>query len=398
MFDVTIEQKVLMKALEYLEPTVGKNSNSLGDNCISMRTTGNGSLEMYTTNTIEFTKLEAIVGTGGNTQEQAPLVDFKRFKAIIGSIPQNEHVSLKASVNDLLINFSLKPTPVKLVGCVNGMLPLPSTSTATDLLTIPKSLIEEALNCACGIITDSTSAPIYNCVRIATSGINVEVTGLDFSGKRTFVKTGVATNNNPTGSVLVEASKLKKAMKIYEDFYEMEFNMSNSIVAINGTDPVPQWQQKTVGMITDIVYIARRINGVYPVNIAQNFVPAPIEFSEINKEEVLNAIARVKAIEDKTVSNDTIQFEVVGNTATISLSSAYGNVEDKIVAENTINSQLTGVFKYAHLSDIMKSINGDTFEFGVLPNHPAHYVIKSKGSNDVMFTIAGVVGQQNATP
>ena len=323
MFDITIEQKVLMKALEYLEPTVGKNANSLGDNCVSMRTTGNGSLEMYTTNTVEFTKLEAIVGAGGNTQEQAPLVDFKRFKAIIGSIPQNEHVSLKASVNDLLINFSLKPTPIKLVGCANGMLPLPTMPTAVDMLSIPKSLVEEALNCACGIITDSTSAPIYNCVRIATSGISVEVTGLDFTGKRTFVKTGVATNNNPTGVVLVEASKLKKAMKVYEDFYEMEFNMSNNLVMINGADPIPQYQQKAAGMITDIAYFARRINGVYPVNIAQNFVPAPVEFSEINKEEVLNAIARVKAIEDKTVSNDTIQFEVVGNAATISLTSAH---------------------------------------------------------------------------
>ena len=398
MFDITIEQKVLMKALEYLEPTVGKNANSLGDNCISMKTTGTGSLEMYTTNTIEFTKLEAIVSAGGNTQEQAPLIDFKRFKAIIGSIPQNEHVSLKANVNDLLINFSLKPTPIKLVGCVNGMLPLPSFQTGVDNISIPKALVEDALNCACGIIVDSTSAPIYNCVRIATNGIGVEVTGLDYSGKRTFVKTGTATNNNTTNNVLIEASKLKKAMKIFEDFYEMEFDMSSNVVMINGADPVPLIQQKAAGMITDIVYYARRINGVYPVNIAQNFVPAPIEFSEINKEEVLNTIARVKAIEDKTISNDTVQFEVVGNAVTISLTSAYGNIEDKIVAENTINNQISSVFKYSHLSDIMKVINGDTFEIGVLPNHPSHYVIKSKGSNDVMFTISGIAGQQNATP
>lgn len=396
MFDVTIEQKVLMKALEYLEPTVGKNANSLGDNCISMKTTGNGSLELYTTNTIEFTKLEAIVSNGGNTQEQAPLVDFKRFKTIINSIPSNEHVSLRANVNDLLINFSLKPTPVKLVGCNNGMLPLPSVSV-TSMMSIPKKLVEEALTCACGIITDSTSAPIYNCIRIATNGIQIEATGLDFSGKRTFVKSGTATNSNPASDVLVEASKLKKVMKIYEDFYEMEFNMSNSVVMVKGADLVPQVNQKAAGMITDIAYYARRINGVYPVNIAQNFVPAPIEFSEINKQEVLNSIARVRAIEDKTVSNDTIQFEVTGNIATISLSSAYGNVEDKIVAENAINIQLASVFKYSHLSDIIKSINGDTFEIGVLPNHPAHYVIREKGSNNVMFTIAGIIGQ-NATP
>ena len=111
MFNISIEQSVLMKALEYLEPTVGKNSTGLGDNCLSMQTTGNGSVEMYTTNTIEFTKLEAIVAVGGNTQDVAPYVDFKRFKAIISSIPTNEIVSIEANVNDLLINFALKNIP-----------------------------------------------------------------------------------------------------------------------------------------------------------------------------------------------------------------------------------------------------------------------------------------------
>lgn len=396
MFDITIEQKTLMKALEYLEPTVGKNSNNLGDNCISMQTTGNGSVEMYTTNTVEFTKLEAIVSNGGNTQDQAPLVDFKRFKSIIASIPANEHVSLKASVNDLLINFSLKPTPIQLVGCNNGMLPLPTPSFNAAPMIIPKSLMIDALGCACSIITDSASAPLYNCIRIATNGMNVEVTGLDYSGKRTFAKVGTATNNNGNVDVLIEASKVKKSLKIYEDFNELELYMNNNTVCINGTDIVSQYQQKTGGMITDISYFARRINGVYPVNIAQNFLPAPVEFSEINKEELLNAIARAKALEDSS-NQGTVRFEVNGNQVVIALNSAYGNVEDNITAENSIANQIASVFKYDHLSDIMKVINTDTFEIGVLPNHPAYYVIKTKGSNDVQFMVAGVVGQ-NATP
>ena len=100
MFDISIEQPVLMKALEYLEPTVGKNTKGLGDNCVSMRTTGNGSIEMYTMNTIECTCLEAIVSMGGNTVDQSPLMDFKRLKAIVSTIPSNEIISMKASVND----------------------------------------------------------------------------------------------------------------------------------------------------------------------------------------------------------------------------------------------------------------------------------------------------------
>lgn len=396
MFDITIEQKTLMKALEYLEPTVGKNANNLGDNCVSIRTTGNGSVEMYTTNTLEFTKLEAIVSNGGNTQEQAPFIDFKRFKNIIASIPANEHVSLQANVNDLLINFSLKPTPIQLNGCNNGMLPLPTSTFNNPPMVIPKNLMLEALGCACSIITDNASAPLYNCVRIATDGTNVEFTCLDYLGKRTFTKTGTATSNNGQLDVLVEASKLKKSMKIYEDFGELELYMDANIVRIDCTDIVSQHQQKTGGMITDISYFARRVNGVYPVNIAQNFMPAPTEFSEINKEELLNSITRAKALEDSTCQN-TIRFEVTGNNVIVALNSAYGNIEDTITAENSVTKQIASVFKYEHLSDIMKVINTDSFEIGVLPNHPAYYVIKSKGSNDVQFMVAGIVGQ-NATP
>ena len=242
MFNISIEQKVLMKALEYLEPTVGKNASGLGDNCIAMKTTGNGSVEMYTTNTLEFTKLEAIVAVGGagtNSVDTAPYVDFKRFKSIIASIPANEVVSLEASVNDLLINFALKKVPVKLVGCTNGMIPLPTNQfPASTQITVPKSVVKTAIDNVSSIIIDSTAAPIYNCMRIYTVNTNVEFTALDMTGKRTFCWNTQATNNNPTTDILVEVSKLKKSSKIFEDFNELEFNMDNSVICINGSDIV----------------------------------------------------------------------------------------------------------------------------------------------------------------
>lgn len=397
MFDITIEQKVLAKALEYLEPTVGKNATGLGDNCISMETTGNGSVKMYTTNTLEFTALESIVSAGGNTQEKAPLVDFKRFKGIIASIPENEFVSLKASVNDLLINFSLKKTPIKLVGCNNGIIPLPTNQfPMSGTITIPKTVIKQAVDSASNIVTDNASAPIYNCMRIATNGMAVEVTALDITGKRTFAQVSTATNNNPTNQVLVEVSKLRKSMKIFEDFNEMEFNMDNSMVCVTGTDIVSQYYQKTNGMITGISYYIRRITGNYPTNILNNFSPAPTEFAEINKNEIVNCISRVKAIEDST-SNGIIGFEVDGSSTIITANSAYGNIEDNIGLENSISSSFATMFKHSHLNDIIKTIGTDTFEIGRLPNHPTMYVVKTKGSSDVMFTISGMAAS-TATP
>ena len=396
MFDITIEQSVLAKALEYLEPTVGKGNSNLGENCISMVTTGNGSIKMYTTNSVEFTELEAIVSFGGNTQEQAPYVDFKRFAAIIKSIPANEVVSIKANVNDLMINFALKKTPIKLVGDSNGMIPLPTNQfPSTGAMTIPKQLLGDALNNVCTIITDSVATPIYNCMRIFTDQTNVEITALDMTGKRTFAQSGLATGMNPTADILIEASKLKKSFKIFEDYTEIEMVMDNNMIRISGDVPVNNYSQKSKGMITDIIYYARRLNGSYPTNIKSTFNPLPTEFSEISKEELLNSLSRVKALEDSSTGGN-IGFEVNGGTAVITTTSAYGNLEDSITAENTISSSFKTTFKYASLSDIMKVINTNSFEIGVLPNHPSNYVIKAKGNVDVMFTIPGIVS--NATP
>lgn len=397
MFDISIEQKVLIKALEYLEPTVGKNATGLGDNCLSMKTTGNGSIEMYTTNTLEFTKLEAIVAVGGNTQEIAPYVDFKRFKTIISSIPANEVVSLKESVNDILINYALKKTPVKLVGCNNGIMPLPSNQfPSANMVTIPKSFVTQAVNNVCSIITDSASAPIYNCMRIFTSGTGIEVTALDMTGKRTFAQSGTATGNNPQQDILLEASKFKKSLKLFEDYNELEFYMDQNMVRVDGTDLVQSYAQKTNGMINNISYFARRLSGAFPSNIKMNFNPMPSEFSEISKEELLNCFTRIKAIEDQT-NGGIIGFEINGNSAIVTLNSAYGNIEDIITTENTVSKTFKTQFKYESLNDIMKVIGSDVFEIGILPNHPSNYVVKSKGSNDVMFTVPGMTGA-SSTP
>ena len=394
MFDISIEQKDLMKALQYLEPTVGKNVNNLGDNCLSMRTTGNGSIEMYTTNTVEFTKLEAIVSYGGNTQDLAPYVDFKRFKAIIASIPENEGVSLKANVNDLFINFALKKTPIKLVGCVNGMMSLPANQfPVSSMVTVPKQFIEIATDNVCNIITDNTSTPIYNCMRIFTTATDIEVTALDVTNKRTFIETGTATNNNPSQEILIEANKFNKSLKIFEDYNELEFNMDQNMICVTATDLVPHYWQKTRGMITGVTYWARRLSGVFPSTIKASFNPLPTEFSEIDMLEVFNSFARVKAIEDKTVNNGIIGFEVNGNNAIITMNSAYGNVEDCITTENTVSKPFKTNFKYDSFSDIIKAYDTGnlTFEIAELPNRPNNYVIREKGKTNRMFTLPGMI-------
>ena len=391
MFDITIEQSVLMKALEFLEPTVGKNANSLGDNCIAMSTTGNGSIEMYTTNTVEFTKLEAIVAIGGNTKETAPYVDFKRFKGIISSIPPTEMVSIQAKINDLDINYGLKKVPIKLVGCNNGMLSLPTNQfPSSTMITIPKEYVVEAINQVSCIITDNDAAPIYNCMRIATNGLTVDFTAVDTIAKRTFVKTITNTQNNPVSEVLLEISKIKKSLKIFEDYQDLDMYMDQTAIRIDGMS-IKNNTPKTKGMINGVTYFTRRLTGAFPTNIKQSFSVLPTEFCEINKSEVFSSFTRIKALEDQSTGGQ-IGFEVSGNSCIITMSSSYGQVEDMITMENTVTKSFKTVFKHQNLSDIMKVIDTDTFEIGVMPNFPTNYIIKRKGSNDVMFTVPTMIG------
>ena len=394
MFNITIEQEVLAKALEFLEPTVGKNASQLGDNCISMKETGNGSMIMYTTNTVEFTEIKVIVNMGGTTQDIAPYVDFKRFKGIINSIPANEMISITANVNNIEIHYGLNKTPITLVGNSNGMLPLPTNSfPSSSMINVPKNELIAVLNNVSSIITDNPSNPIYNCIRIATNGAKIDFTAADVVAKRTFVSSILSTQNNPVSEVLIEASKFKKSIKIFEDYQDLDMYMDSKVVRIDG-GVLNTNTPKTKGMIGDIKYYTRRLTGVFPTTIKNNFNPLPSEFCEINKTELLSCFSRVKSIEDSN-SGGLIGFEVNGGDCIITMNSSYGNIEDLIFMENTFSKSFKTIFKYQNISDILKVIPTDTFEIGALPNHPTNYVIKPKGVTDMMFTVPIMVGGNN---
>jgi len=399
MFSISIQQDVLMNALNYLEPTVGKNVGGFGDNCLFMKTAGLGAVEMYTTNTIEFTRLEAIlVSAGSGTVEQCPLVDFKRFKTIIASIPCNEIVFIEEDASsDLHIRFSLKKSPISLISTPGMPIPLPTNVfPVSSTIIIPKGPIRTAADNVSVIMDESASNVIYNCMRIYTTGNLIEVTGLDMVGKRTFVQTFNATNNNPTGDVLVEAVKLKRSMKAFSDFNELEFNMDNNMIMINGIDLISQGQ-KTNGMIPNVSYYCRRLTGIFPSNIAANLVPAPQEFVELNTQEIKECFARVKAIEDN-LSNGVIGFESDGNNVTIVYNSAHGNIEDNIVTESVTTQLFKTAFKYAQFNEIIKILNSEVFMIGVLPNHPTNYVIRAKNDTDILFTIPAMTNVASTTP
>ena len=396
MFEITVEQKTLMAALNMLAPTVGKNTQNLGDNCISMESTTNGTVMMYTTNTIEFAALELVVGSSNNQQAKAPYVDFKRFANIIKTIPPNDYITIKTDgVNDIMIEFQLKKQPVKLMGCNNGMIALPTGQQYGQVVDVPTDFINVSLKYATSIINDNDSTPIYNCIRIATDNNDIEISGLDTQTKRMFVKNTQISYTNPQEQVVIEASKFAKSMRLFENYYDVSFESSPGVIHVTGTtlNNNPKYPD-----IIGAEYYARVISGVYPVNIGSTLNSGVNEFSEINKKELLDSIARARAIEDTTTGQKAVQLDITGNTVRLSTSSAYGALEDEITAENsiTINSQVHSLFKYEHLADIISVIPTDTVEIGSLSQHPGHFVLRPTGISDTCFSIAELVA--NSTP
>ncbi len=387
MFDVTVEQPMLYKALEYLEPTVGKNAHGLNDHCLYMQTTTAGSMEMYTTNSVEYTALELIVGTASTGVSNAPCVDFKRFKTIIGSIPVGCMVKIVANVDDLIISFGTPAKKIKLVGCNGNMIPLPNSNfTVDDNVSIPKDALSQALTKVCAIVSDNETNPIYNCMRIATDDLDIEFTALDIACKRTFVSKAKATGSNKGQVVLLEASKMKRSLKLFEDYNEIVVAMNGNLILVQADDPVAQLSMKTKGMITNIRYYCRRLSGNFPSNIAKNFTPAPQEFMEVSTNEFLNCCRRVKAIEDKT-SGGIIHVKTQGEDLNVSMKTTQGFVNEDVITIHNPAVSFDTNFKYTNLTDIVKSFTTTTFQIAVLPSYPMNYVIRATGDLNTMYTV-----------
>ena len=166
MFEVVILQETLKTVLDYLSSTVGKNSQGLGDDCISLESTATGSCILYTTNTFESTVIEVICSN--STQSAiAPCVNFKRFKGIIDSIPSNEYVTIKEGTNQLLISFSMRK-PVAINTSNNGMIAKPTivNNLPSQMIDFPVEFFNQIITKGASIINDSSTVQIMNCVKI----------------------------------------------------------------------------------------------------------------------------------------------------------------------------------------------------------------------------------------
>lgn len=409
MFEVVILQETLKTILDYLSPTVGKNAQNLGDDCISLESTDTGSCILYTTNTLESTAIEVIC-SNSTKAATAPFVNFKRFKGIIESIPSTEYVTLKEGVNELLISFSMRKTPIKLVANNNGMVPKPAIidNLPVQMVDFPVDFFSQVVTKAASIINDSPTVQLMNCIKLTVGNPNVSAEAIDINSKRTFMMTDTFGTCTKPETFLIEASKMAKSLKLFEDFTDFEIGHDNSFTVIKGGNRPALYNRKhqtASNDITGVWYVLRQLNGTFP-NVAQYYTPSyqPTEFITVNKTDILNSIARIKALGDDTSFSTGIAIKADKNEFTVSFNSQYGQLDDQIDVFTGIQSSFGMVFNHRELEDILKNIPADYVDIGLMNGSTSNFIIKGSSAQSTpyagtdKFTMISKVNHQQQTP
>lgn len=381
MFNVQILQSTLMSVLNYLEPTVGKNATNMGDDCICMDSTNTGTCKFFTSNTIEFAQLEALCANA-TTVDKAPYVNFKRFKGIVSTIPATEYVTLTDSGNnELLISWAMKKTPIKLTGNANGMLLAPSVFSNTPMVMndLPFHFLKDAATKASNIIQESVSNTLMNCIKLSIGNPDVTVEAIDVNSKRTFFMSQQIGNATVPQVYHLEAAKLAKALKMFEDYPDVELGDENNTTLIRSTSTKPAGC-KTADII-DTMYAIRNLAGTFPM-VSQYYSSTylPMEYITVNKSELLSSITRIKAVMDNsTTVPPSIIVKADKGEFNLSYASTYGQIDDMVDTDNVITTPFNASFNYKNFEEVVKNIPSEFIDIGVMQKTHANFIVR--GSN-----------------
>lgn len=393
MFEIVILQETLKTVLDYLSPTVGKNSQNLGDDCISLESTDTGSCILYTTNTLESTVIEVIC-SNSTKAATAPFVNFKRFKGIIDSIPSNEYITIKEAPaqNQLLITFSMRKTPIVINASNNGMIQKPIIVDAlpSQMIDFPVEFFNQIVTKSASIINDSPTVQIMNCIKITVSNPEVTAEAIDVNSKRTFMMTDTFGLCRTPETFLIEASKMVKSLKLLEDFSDFEIGHDSSFIIIKGGNRPAIYNRKHQAISNDIInvsYVLRQLSGTFP-NVAQYYSATyqPTEYITINKSDVINSITRIKALGDDVSLQRGISIKADKNEFSVSFNSQYGQLDDPIDVLNGIKGSFGMVFNHKEFEEILKNIPADYIDIGLMTGSTSNFIIKGNSTANGAYT------------
>ena len=395
MFSMSIEQASLMKALSYLEFAIGKQTPWL-----MMNTESTGIVQMFTTDNNQFAVLNMITSSGQSQHEDCPILDFKKFKAIVSTIPATEFVDVVDNGNGVDISYGIR-RPTKLNG-INAQRPqkVSPIMPSSNEITIPvDAMIKISQNASIIVDNDSSATPIFSCMHVSTDQLNVIASAYDATNKRIFCQTVQSALQNPKQQYLLEAQKVLKVAKTVQPFFDtLVVNKDAALIKIEPIDI----KNGQAPWFSSLVYYVRQVVGNYPTTIAKMFKVMPNEFAEVNCDEVMMTLNKVKAIHENIAgaASTAIDLHLYNDLMEINYSSTYGEVADEIALENQVSFDITAKMNYQKLADIVKGLNSKTIYIGEPNGSPGNYIIRNdlSNANTAMFMVAGLSGVNTAPP
>ncbi len=301
--------------------------------------------------------------------------------------------------------------PVVINASNNGMVAKPAiiNNLPSQMVDFPVEFFNQIITKGASIINDSPTVQIMNCVKITVSNPNVTAEAIDVNSKRTFMMTDTFGTSNAPVTFLIEASKMVKSLKLLEDFTDFEIGHDNSFIIIHGGNRPAAYNRKhqtASNDITGVWYVLRQLNGAFP-NVAQYYSATyqPMEYITVNKIDILNSIARIKAIGDDTSFHTGISIKADKNEFSVSFTSQYGELNDPIDVFKGIQGKFNMIFNHKEFEEILKSILADFIDIGLMSGSTRTYIIKGNSTTNGAYTgtdkftmISRTGQQQTQTP
>ena len=200
-----------------------------------------------------------------------------------------------------------------------------------------------------------------------------------------------------------------KSLKLFEDFTDFEIGHDNGFIIIRGGNRPATYNRKHQTASNDIIgvwYVLRQLNGVFP-NVAQYYTATyqPTEYITVNKTDIINSIARIKAIGDDISFHTGISIKVDKNDFSVSFSSQYGELNDPIDVFKGIQGSFNMIFNHKEFEEILKNIQADYIDIGLMNGSTGNFIIKGNSTANGAYTgtdkftmISRTGQQQTQTP
>lgn len=348
-FKLEIEQIELFHAFQQIKPAIGVGKRCLTPHdkfiYLEVKSTLTGRmLTLRATAGGDFKEISIPIKNGADGV--LPLVDFNTLYSVVSTIEPTADIELyedPSGSGNVMMNYTGRQDAILFSAVPSMNFPLvPDVANAQTKLSLTVEELEKASNLMSQYIAETASNPILACMNVKIDNGLLKVTGIDDKTKR-FAYMELATASTTNGEFVVEVNKFKKVFAGFDPAYtvniavtpgHVSFYQANIRIALNGF----------AGVLPDVTPFTHK-----PHKVALTF----------NKQEMLNALDRVRVFVDETnFSSRVVSVNFDNGFTSMKIDSNTGRLSETVLTQMQGNP-----FKIDFLVDSLhhsiKSIDDD---------------------------------------